>query len=178
MVGHTFEYHPAVGVIADDPERLSRRALLHRFAAPESRSLPAGRQCPLGLAPHDLRHLLVAGGGAADHRRWVARTFCPREDVVYAKMGFKSGRSPMCMFPGWTRFKVRQITIVGSDAMLVFDDVRVRESARIPRSDSGRGSTATPTATSSSAYHHGTFIYRDINGEPRNSRYSTSSMRS
>src|SRR6516162_92335 len=68
MVGHTFEYHPAVCFMRQMIQSGSLGELYYIDSRrPESRSLQAGRQCSLGLgAARPLDHLLPAGGGGAN----------------------------------------------------------------------------------------------------------------
>ena len=77
------------------------------------------------------------------------------EDVVYAKMGFKSGPTAHVHVSWLDPVKVRQITIVGSDAMLVFDDVQPSEKVRVYQKRFRPQIDGDSYADFQSAYHHG-----------------------
>src|SRR5262249_45201115 len=77
------------------------------------------------------------------------------EDVVYAEMGFKSGATAHLHVSWLDPVKVRQITIVGSDAMLVFDDVQPSEKVRVYQKRFRPRIDGDSYADFQSAYHHG-----------------------
>ena len=158
MVGHTFEYHPAVGFM----RQMIQSGSLGELYYIDSRRLNLGlyredANVLWDLAPHDLSIIFFLMEEAAKTiGAWGCAHVLPDvEDVVYAQMGFKSGATAHVHVSWLDPVKVRQITIVGSDAMLVFDDVQPSEKVRVyqkrfrPRID---GDTY---ADFQSAYHHG-----------------------
>jgi predicted dehydrogenase len=89
------------------------------------------------------------------------------EDVVYAKMGFGNGVTAHLQVSWLDPVKVRQVTIVGSDRMLVFDDVQPSEKVRIYDKRFKPIVTGESYADFQSAYHHGDVHIPSIsNSEP------------
>jgi predicted dehydrogenase len=158
MVGHTFEYHPAVGFM----RQMIQSGSLGELYYIDSRRLNLGlyRQDAnvlWDLAPHDLSIIFflleevaqtIGAWGCAHILRDV-------EDVVYARIGFKSGATAHVHVSWLDPVKVRQITIVGSDAMLVFDDVQPSEKVRVYQKRFRPRVDGDSYADFQSAYHHG-----------------------
>jgi predicted dehydrogenase len=158
MVGHTFEYHPAVSFM----RQMIQSGSLGELYYIHSRRLNLGlyredANVLWDLAPHDLSIIFFLLEEVAQTiGAWGCAHVLPDvEDVVYAQMGFKSSATAHVHVSWLDPVKVRQITVVGSDAMLVFDDVQPSEKVRVyqkrfrPRID---GDTY---ADFQSAYHHG-----------------------
>ncbi|UGX89737.1 Gfo/Idh/MocA family oxidoreductase (plasmid) [Bradyrhizobium barranii subsp. barranii] len=158
MVGHTFEYHPAVGFI----RQMIQSGSLGELYYIDSRRLNLGlyRQDAnvlWDLAPHDLSIIFFLLEEVAQTiGAWGCAHVLPDvEDVVYAKMGFKSGATAHVHVSWLDPVKVRQITIVGSDAMLVFDDVQPSEKVRVYQKRFRPRIDGDSYADFQSAYHHG-----------------------
>jgi predicted dehydrogenase len=158
MVGHTFEYHPAVGVM----RQMIQSGSLGELYYIDSRRLNLGlyRQDAnvlWDLAPHDLSIIyFLLKEVAQTIGAWGCAHVLPDvEDVVYAKMGFKSGATAHVHVSWLDPVKVRQITIVGSDAMLVFDDVQPSEKVRVYQKRFRPQINCDSYADFQSAYHHG-----------------------
>src|SRR5215471_3469484 len=158
MVGHTFEYHPAVGFM----RQMIQSGSLGELYYIDSRRLNLGlyRQDAnvlWDLAPHDLSIIFFLLEEVAQSiGAWGCAHVLPGvEDVVYAKMGFKSGVAAHVHVSWLDPVKVRQITIVGSDAMLVFDDVQPSEKVRVYQNRFRPRIDGDSFADFQSAYHHG-----------------------
>ncbi|WP_082905791.1 Gfo/Idh/MocA family protein [Bradyrhizobium centrolobii] len=158
MVGHTFEYHPAVGFM----RQMIQSSSLGELYYIDSRRLNLGlyRQDAnvlWDLAPHDLSIIFFLLEEVAQTiGAWGCAHVLPDvEDVVYAKMGFKSGVAAHMHVSWLDPVKVRQITIVGSDAMLVFDDVQPSEKVRVYQKRFRPQIDGNSYADFQSAYHHG-----------------------
>ncbi|MHC2258108.1 putative dehydrogenase [Bradyrhizobium embrapense] len=158
MVGHTFEYHPAVGVM----RQMIRSGSLGELYYIDSRRLNLGLYRPdanvlWDLAPHDLSIIFFLLEEVAHNiGAWGCAHVLPDvEDVVYAKLGFKSGPTAHVHVSWLDPVKVRQITVVGSDAMLVFDDVEPSEKVRVYQKRFRPRINGDSYADFQSAYHHG-----------------------
>lgn len=158
MVGHTFEYHPAVSVM----RQMIRSGSLGELYYIDSRRLNLGLYRPdanvlWDLAPHDLSIIFFLLEEAAQNiGAWGCAHVLPEvEDVVYAKLGFKSGPTAHVHVSWLDPVKVRQVTVVGSDAMLVFDDVEPSEKVRVYQKRFRPRINGDSYADFQSAYHHG-----------------------
>ncbi|MBV9111242.1 MAG: Gfo/Idh/MocA family oxidoreductase [Hyphomicrobiales bacterium] len=158
MVGHTFEYHPAVCFM----RQMIQSGSLGELYYIDSRRLNLGlyRQDAnvlWDLAPHDLSIIFsLLEERAQSIGAWGCAHVLPDvEDVVYAKMGFKSGVAAHVHVSWLDPVKVRQITIVGSNAMLVFDDVQPSEKVRVYQKRFRPRIDGDSYADFQSAYHHG-----------------------
>jgi predicted dehydrogenase len=134
MVGHTFEYNPAVRAL---------RALIDDNELGDIHYIDAVR-VGLGLfhpnlnvvwdlAPHDISILIyllgelptsVAARGSACLQDSV-------EDVVYMALTFPSGILAHVRMSWLDPSKTRRITVVGSDKMVVYDDVAPQEKIKL-----------------------------------------------
>jgi predicted dehydrogenase len=161
MVGHTFEFNPAVRAL---------KAMLDAGDTGEIRYIDAVR-VGLGLfhrtlnvvwdlAPHDISILIyllgempttVSTRGAACVQESV-------EDVAYMTLTFPSGVLAHTRMSWLDPMKTRRITVVGSRKMVVYDDVALDEKIKvydkrvdaIPRTDT--------FGEFQFAYHHGEIV--------------------
>ncbi len=158
MVGHTFEYHPAVVLMCD----IIRQGRLGKLYYISSRRLNLGLYQPdanvlWDLAPHDLSIIFAAiGADVRSLSAWGARHVLPEvEDVVYAKMHFDNDVTAHIHVSWLDPVKVRQVTVVGSEGMLVFDDVEQVEKVRVYEKRFKPVSTGDNFADFQAAYRHG-----------------------
>ena len=134
MVGHLLEYHPAVNFMKDmiaagevgDPLYL----YFHRV------NLGIVRQKEnawWSLAPHDIsvacylfdaEPVSVSASGHAYLQPGV-------EDVVFANLKFADGRMAHIHVSWLDPHKIRKVTLVGSQKMVVFDDMEAAEKIRV-----------------------------------------------
>ena len=133
VVGHTFEYNPAVRQLRD----IIRSGELGRVLYVDSARLSLGlyrRDVNViwDLAPHDISivsYLLDEMPVAASV--WANRNIGPwREDVAYLKLDFPSTHA--FVHVSWLNpRKVRRTTVVGDRRMAVYDDMSDNERIRI-----------------------------------------------
>jgi predicted dehydrogenase len=158
MVGHTFEYHPAVTFT----QEIIQRGDLGKIFYISSRRLNLGMyqtdaNVLWDLAPHDFSIIfLVLGESIERISAWGCTHALPGiEDVVYAKMGFESGVTAHVHVSWLDPVKVRQVTVVGSEGMLIFDDVLPSEKVRVYDRRFKPVAAGDSYADFQSAYHHG-----------------------
>jgi predicted dehydrogenase len=127
MVGHTFEYNPAVRKLKD----IVRSGVLGRILYVDTSRLSLGRyqrdvDVVWDLAPHDISiisYLLdetpVAAGTWAHHNLGL-----PQADVAYLRLEFPRARTNAFVHVSWLNpNKVRRVTVVGERMMAVYDDL-------------------------------------------------------
>ena len=134
MVGHTYEYHPAVDFLRE----LVRSGELGEVYSVDAARLNLGLYRPdanvlWDLAPHDICIILSLLGEepievSARGTHHVDSKLC---DMAYIELLFPSGA--MCnVHVSWLHpRKIREITIVGSQKMAVYDDVSESEKIHI-----------------------------------------------
>jgi predicted dehydrogenase len=135
MVGHTFEYNPAVWKL---------RELVHAGELGDVYYLDSARlnlglyqsdvNVIFDLAPHDvsiINHVL--GKTPIAVQAWASRHAHPRfEDVAYLRLYYDDHRQAANIHVSWLDpCKVRRVTAVGSDKMAVYDDLAVDERVRV-----------------------------------------------
>lgn len=126
MVGHLFVYHPAVRLIKEYISSGSLGRVFYLY----SQRLNLGRlrrdeNCLWSLAPHDISimlHLLdsepdsIVARGASYLQEGL-------EDVVFLTLYFPDGQTGNIHVSWLDPQKVRSVTVVGSEKMVVFDDM-------------------------------------------------------
>lgn len=166
MVGHTFEYNPAVRAL---------KAMVGRGDAGEVRYVDAVR-VGLGLfhprlnviwdlAPHDISILIDVLGQVPTTVSAVGSACLNQKvhDVAYVTLGFPSGVSAHIRLSWLDPMKTRKLTVVGSEKMIVYDDVALSEKVKVydhrvdamPRTDS--------FGEFQFDYHHGDVVSPNIN---------------
>ncbi len=168
MVGHTFEYNPAVralkemiddGVIGEIHYIDMVRASLGLFQTQTN--------VLWDLAPHDisiLRYLLgtdpinVGAHGAACVQLGV-------EDVVYATLTFPNHVLAHMRMSWLDPAKTRRITVVGSEKMIIYDDVEPTEKIRIYDKHVKAIRRTNTFGEFSFAYHYGDVVIPFIRNE-------------
>jgi predicted dehydrogenase len=158
MVGHTFEYHPAVCFI----RQIIQQGRLGDIHYIDSRRLNLGLYQPdtnvlWDLAPHDLSIFFsLLNEEAQSISVWGCSHILPGvEDVVYAKIRFGNNVTAHLHVSWLDPVKIRIVTIVGSEGMLVFDDVQPSEKVRIYDKRFRPVIMGESYADFQSAYHHG-----------------------
>ncbi len=134
MVGHLLEYHPAVNFVRDmimngeigDAHYLYFQRLNLGIVRKEENAW-------WSLAPHDIsmacyffnaKPLSVSANGQAYLQTGI-------EDVVFATLKFADGRMAHIHVSWLDPHKIRKVTLVGSQRMVVFDDMEGAEKVRI-----------------------------------------------
>jgi predicted dehydrogenase len=134
MVGHTYQYHPAVDYLKD----LISRGELGQIYGIDSDRLNLGLYRPdvnviWDLAPHDISIMLMLlnedpiSVSARGTHHVDANTY----DVAYVEILFTSGIMGHVHVSWLHPRKIRQITIVGSQKMAIYDDVSETEKIHI-----------------------------------------------
>jgi predicted dehydrogenase len=134
MVGHTFLYNPAVHALRE----LVQEGVLGEIFYVDAQRLNLGlfqRDINViwDLAPHDISILLYVLGMqplsvGATGNAYVQPGI---EDVAYVQLGFQNGVRASIHVSWLDPNKVRQITVVGSKKMAVYDDVSTLDKIRV-----------------------------------------------
>ncbi len=134
MVGHTFEYTPAVEFI----HQLIERNELGKTLYIRSQRVNLGQHQPdinvlWDLAPHDISIILHLLGSMPTHATALGRAHVnPRvDDIVSLSLEFPDNVVANVILSWLDPRKVREMTIIGSDKMLVYDDTNTIEKIRI-----------------------------------------------
>ena len=134
MVGHLLEYHPAVALMKDQIASGHLGQLYYVYC--QRLNLGVVRQNEnafWSLAAHDISVILylfeaepddVAASGACFLQEGI-------EDVVFADLHFPDGRIAQIHVSWLDPHKERKMVVVGSEKMLVFDDMHPSEKIRI-----------------------------------------------
>jgi len=135
MVGHTFEYNPAVWKLRE----LVRSGTLGRVLYVNTARLSLGRyqgdvNVVWDLAPHDISIVsYVLDEMPSDTTVWAHRNiYSQHADVAYLRLTFERSRSQAFVHVSWlSPRKVRQVTVVGEKMMAVYDDMSDNERIRV-----------------------------------------------
>lgn len=134
MVGHLLEYHPAVtwmkqyldsGALGDPLYMYSQRLNLGTVRADEN--------ALWSLAPHDISVILYLFGALPERVSAHGEDFLQPgiEDVVFVHLHFADGRAGQIHISWLDPHKERKMVLVGSQTMVVFDDMSPMETLRI-----------------------------------------------
>jgi UDP-2-acetamido-3-amino-2,3-dideoxy-glucuronate N-acetyltransferase len=126
MVGHLLQYHPCVRAI----QRLLAQGELGKLQYITSNRLNLGKirreeNALWSFAPHDISVILsLVGGELPDQVRCIGEAFLNSgvADVTLTTMHFPGGVNSHVHVSWINPFKEQKLTVVGSHAMLVFDD--------------------------------------------------------
>lgn len=127
MVGHLLEYHPGLvrlKELVDDGELGELRyAYTQRLNLGKVRS---DENTLWSLGPHDISTLISIAGGAPTQLQAHGQCYMQPdiEDVVFAFMNFPGGVAAHMHLSWLDPHKERRITVVGSERMATFDDMR------------------------------------------------------
>jgi predicted dehydrogenase len=135
MVGHTFEYNPAVWKLRE----LVRSGALGRILYVDTARLSLGRyqsdvNVVWDLAPHDISIVsYVLDEMPSTAAAWAHSNIGgPHADVAYLRFEFERAQSQAFVHVSWLHpNKVRQVTVVGEKMMAVYDDMSDNERIRI-----------------------------------------------
>jgi predicted dehydrogenase len=135
MAGHTFEYNSAVWKLRD----LVRSGELGELYYIDSARLNLGLYQPdvnviSDLAPHDISIVnLLMGRQPTSVQAWGSRYAHRRfEDVAYLRLSYEDRGVTANIHVSWLDpCKVRQMTVVGSRKMAVYNDLAAEERIRI-----------------------------------------------
>lgn len=134
MVGHIAEYHPAVRAIKQliDAGDLGEIRYIDTVRAGLGLFHPS-LNVMWDLAPHDLSILIHLLGTApmVAAARGISCVQESIEDVAYATFTFPKGVLAHTRMSWLDPHKTRRITVVGSDRMIVYDDLNIHEQLKI-----------------------------------------------
>lgn len=134
MVGHLLEYHPAVTYIK---EMIDKGAIGQPYYMYTQRvNLGIVRQNEnawWSLAPHDISVICYLLGSEPVSVTAHGQCFLQKdiEDVVFATIKFADGKMANVHCSWLDPHKIRKMTVVGSEKMVVFDDMEASEKVRV-----------------------------------------------
>ena len=134
MVGHTFEYNPAVRALKETIDRGELGSIHYIDAVRVGLGLFHPKLNVIwDLAPHDISILvhLLDETPTWVSARGIACVQDAVEDVAYMSLGFPSGVLAHVRMSWLDPQKTRRITVVGSEKMAVYDDVEAHEKIRV-----------------------------------------------
>jgi predicted dehydrogenase len=135
MVGHTFEFNPAVWKLRE----LVRSGALGRILYVDTARLSLGRyqsdvNVVWDLAPHDISIVsYILDEIPSIEAAWTHCNVGGRHaDVAYLRLDFPRARTQAFVHVSWlSPNKVRRVTVVGEKMMAVYDDLSDNERVRI-----------------------------------------------
>ena len=134
MVGHTFEYSPAVNEL----RKLVQSGELGKIYSIETERMNLGLfrndiNVIWDLAPHDLSILLYLLGKEPDQVRVQAHAHVQPHihDVAHLDLGFADGMNAHIHVSWLYPSKIRRVTIIGDARMVVYDDTNPAEMLKI-----------------------------------------------
>lgn len=168
MVGHTFEYNPAVRKL---------KQMVDSGEAGDIRYIDAVR-VGLGLfhpslnvvwdlAPHDISILIYLLGEEPTSvtARGLACVQDSVEDVAYMTLRFPSGVMAHMRLSWLDPMKTRRVTVVGSKKMVVYDDVALDEKIKVYDKRVDAMPHTDTFGAFQFAYHHGSIVSPHIEFE-------------
>ncbi|MBN1908712.1 MAG: Gfo/Idh/MocA family oxidoreductase [Pirellulales bacterium] len=168
MVGHLLEYHPAVTLMKQQIDAGALGQIHYMYC--QRLNLGVVRQCEnafWSLAPHDISIILYLFGSEPEEVTATGTCFLQKgiEDVVFAHLRFPDGRMAQIHVSWLDPHKERKMTVVGSEKMLVFDDMHPSEKIRV----FDKGATIPTEATSPLApitVRHGDIHVPHLSSQP------------
>ncbi len=134
MVGHTFEYNPAVNEV----KRLIENGDLGRIYCIEAERVNLGLfrsdiNVIWDLAPHDVSILLYLLGKKPERVKVQAHAHLQPhiQDVAHLDLGFADGMNAHIHVSWLHPCKIRRVTIIGDLRMVVYDDTNPAEMVKI-----------------------------------------------
>jgi predicted dehydrogenase len=134
MVGHTFEYSPAVNEL----KKIIADGELGKIYCIEAERVNLGLFRPdinviWDLAPHDISILLYILGKKPEQIKVQAHAHLQPhiQDVAHLDLGFEDGMTAHIHVSWLHPCKIRKVTIIGDRRMLVYDDTNPAEMIKI-----------------------------------------------
>ncbi len=135
MVGHTFEYNPAVLKIAEllKSKALGKLLYIDSVRVNLGRHQSDGRNVIWDLAPHDISIILNWVGETPNRVSAWGRSFIQKgtEDVAFVRLEFPSGILAHIHVSWLAPTKIRRITAVGDKKMVIYDDLESVEKIKV-----------------------------------------------
>ncbi len=134
MVGHTFEYNPAVNEL----KKLIENGDLGRIYCIEAERVNLGlfrRDINViwDLAPHDISILLYLLGKRPENIKVQAHAHVQPQiqDVAHLDLGFADGMNAHIHVSWLHPCKIRRVTLIGDQRMVVYDDTNPAEMIKV-----------------------------------------------
>jgi predicted dehydrogenase len=134
MVGHTFEYNPAVNEL----RKLVQSGDLGRIYCIEAERVNLGLfrsdiNVIWDLAPHDISILLYILGKKPEQIKVQAHAHIQSgiHDIAHLDLGFVDGMSAHIQVSWLHPCKIRRVTVIGDRRMVVYDDTNPAEMLKI-----------------------------------------------
>jgi len=134
MVGHTFEYNPAVNEL----RKLIQSGDLGQIYCVEAERLNLGLfrgdiNVIWDLAPHDISILLYVLGKKPERIKVHAHAHLQRriQDIAHLDLGFADGMTAHIHVSWLHPCKIRKVTVIGDRRMAVYDDTNPAEMLKI-----------------------------------------------
>lgn len=134
MVGHTFEYNPAVNEL----RKLVQSGDLGKIYCIEAERLNLGLfrndiNVIWDLAPHDVSILLYLLGKKPDQVRVQAHSHLQAHihDIAHLDLGFADGMTAHIHVSWLHPCKIRRVTVIGDKRMAVYDDTNPAEMLKV-----------------------------------------------
>lgn len=134
QVGHLMLFHPAVNYLKEIIDRGELGDIYYIYCQRLNLGVVRSDENALwSLAPHDLSMANYIFGGEPVSLKAVGGTYLQNkiEDVVFLTLTYPDGHIAHVHVSWLDPRKVRQLTIVGSKKMAVFDDMEAAEKIRI-----------------------------------------------
>ncbi|MBM4040777.1 MAG: Gfo/Idh/MocA family oxidoreductase [Planctomycetes bacterium] len=134
MVGHLLEYHPAVNYMKDLIARGAvGKPLYLYFQRVNLGIVRTTENAWWSLAPHDISVACYLFDATPTSVSATGHAYLQEgvEDVVFANLKFADGRMAHIHVSWLDPHKIRKVTLVGSQKMVVFDDMDASEKIRI-----------------------------------------------
>lgn len=134
MVGHLLEYHPAVNYMKDMIAKGAiGRPLYLYFQRVNLGIVRKTENAWWSLAPHDVSVACYLFGAEPVRVSASGHAYLQNgiEDVVFANLKFADGRMANIHVSWLDPHKIRKVTLVGSQKMVVFDDMDPSEQVRV-----------------------------------------------
>src|SRR5579884_1516203 len=134
MVGHTFEYNPAVNEL----RKLVQSGDLGKIYCVEAERVNLGLfrndiNVIWDLAPHDISILLYLFGQVPEHINVQAHAHLQAHihDVAHLDLGFANGMTAHVHVSWLHPCKIRRVTVIGDKKMAVYDDTNQSEMLKV-----------------------------------------------
>lgn len=134
MVGHLLEYHPAVQMMKEQADSGALGDICYMYCQRLNLGVVRKDENAFwSLAPHDISVVLYLFGQEPEHIVASGQCFLQPEieDVVFATLYFPDGRMANIHVSWLDPHKKRSMVLVGTEKMLVFDDMEASEKIRI-----------------------------------------------
>jgi len=134
MVGHLLEYHPAVAWMKNYLDSGELGTPLYMYSQRLNLGIVRSDENALwSLAPHDVSVILYLFGAEPDRVAAHGASYLQPgiEDVVFVNLHFPDGRAAQIHVSWLDPHKEREMVLVGSKSMVVFDDMSPMEPIRV-----------------------------------------------